>query len=187
MGKFRDIVFGRSQVAKANLDNLFAMPSAAISLEVAANLVTTHSASVCFRAPSGAAFQSAAIDFKSTIAQEDVAVVESTDSLGYSWVTVTADELETLTTAIHGINSTLEDNGFGPSLLCSVFAFTNTTNSKKEYLVYLYKRGTFYPFVPNGSDSRDNARELALQALLKDDLAFETDLERWFALWGLPL
>ncbi|WP_423782934.1 PspA-associated protein PspAB [Ferrimicrobium acidiphilum] len=33
------------------------------------------------------------------------------------------------------------------------------------YWVYLYKRGTFYPFVPVGHERRDNERELSLKAV----------------------
>jgi hypothetical protein len=54
--------------------------------------------------------------------------------------------------------------------------------------VYLYKRGTFYPFVPlPGTDQRrDNAVELQVRALLTDDLRIEPDLSRWFPVWGAP-
>jgi hypothetical protein len=55
------------------------------------------------------------------------------------------------------------------------------------YLVYLYKRGTFYPFVPTSGEHRDNEMELRLQTELADDLAMEKDLDRWFPIWKLPL
>jgi hypothetical protein len=55
------------------------------------------------------------------------------------------------------------------------------------YLVYLYKRGTFYPFVPNGHEHRDTEEELKLKSLVSDDLVVEADLDRWFPLWDLPV
>jgi len=55
------------------------------------------------------------------------------------------------------------------------------------FLVYLFKRGTFYPFVPDGPEHRDNAAELRLQSLVAGDLAVEPELDRWFPLWDLPL
>lgn len=190
MGKLRDILLGRTTPVKANLDNLFAMPSASITLEVSGNLTTTHTAAVCFKPASGAAFASTSVDFKSILAvmnPSDKPAVEKMDSLGYKWIIVEADDLESLTTSIHSVNSTLEDNGFGPQLLCSVFSFASTSDSEKVFIVYLYKRGSFYPFVPLGAQRRDNERELALQAILKDDLAIEPDLERWFPIWDIPL
>ena len=35
-------------------------------------------------------------------------------------------------------------------------------------------------------NKRDNARELQLRAMLGDDLKVETDLSRWFPVWGAP-
>jgi len=53
------------------------------------------------------------------------------------------------------------------------------------YLVYLYKRGTFYPFVPLPvAEKRDSDRERLLKVTLAQDLSMEPDLERWFPLWG---
>jgi hypothetical protein len=56
-----------------------------------------------------------------------------------------------------------------------------------SYLVYLFKRGTFYPFVPNGHEQRDIEQELKLKSLVADDLVIESDLDRWFPLWDLPV
>jgi hypothetical protein len=55
-------------------------------------------------------------------------------------------------------------------------------------LVYLYKRGTFYPFapLPGATERRDNALELRVRAALANDLRIEQDLNRWFPLWGAP-
>jgi hypothetical protein len=53
--------------------------------------------------------------------------------------------------------------------------------------VYLFKRGTFYPFVPTGHEQRSTEEEFKLRSLVADDLAVETDLDRWFPLWDLPV
>jgi hypothetical protein len=53
--------------------------------------------------------------------------------------------------------------------------------------VYLFKRGTFYPFAPDGHEHRDTEQELRLKSLVADDLTVETDLDRWFPLWDLPV
>ena len=54
--------------------------------------------------------------------------------------------------------------------------------------MYLYKRGTFYPFAPagSGSRSRDNLLELQVRDLLAGEIAVEKDLTKWLALWGAP-
>jgi hypothetical protein len=52
--------------------------------------------------------------------------------------------------------------------------------------VYLYKRGTFYPFAPLDNERRDNALELQVRGAVGVDLKIEPDLSRWFAVWGAP-
>jgi hypothetical protein len=62
------------------------------------------------------------------------------------------------------------------------------TEQRRLGLVYLYKRGTFFPFAPlaGGGERRDNALELQIKAVLADDLRIEQDLARWFPIWGAP-
>jgi hypothetical protein len=98
---------------------------------------------------------------------------------------------QALVNQIHVVNSTLEEEGFGPQLLCSVFGFRPSaagSASASVYVVYLYKRGTFYPFVPlSGREQRDVETELVLGNVLAEDLKIEKDKERWMALWELPI
>jgi hypothetical protein len=90
-----------------------------------------------------------------------------------------------LVTDLHAVNATLQDHGFGPSLLCSLIGFRTPAGASLG-LVYLYKRGTFYPFAPAGDQQRDNTLELQVRGQLANDLRVETDLARWFPVWGAP-
>ena len=83
------------------------------------------------------------------------------------------------------VNSSLQDGGFGPQLLCTILSFKDGKD-RKLGLVYLYKRGTFYPFAPQAGERRDNALELQMRGALSDDLKIEPDLTRWFPVWGAP-
>ena len=53
---FLDAVFGRRKPARPNLDSLFGVPSAAITVQAALDFVPTGRAAVAFRAPEGRAF-----------------------------------------------------------------------------------------------------------------------------------
>ena len=53
-------------------------------------------------------------------------------------------------------------------------------------IVYLYKRGTFYPFVQTGPHRRDNAEEFNIKAAIGADLRFEEDTSKWSPLWDAP-
>jgi hypothetical protein len=187
VGIFKSI-FGRSDPPAANLDNLFAVPSAAITLEAAVALRPTGVASVCFRAAEGGAFASAQSDVTALLDADAGPPVETVaDEYGYTWLVVRrgAGELPDLVTDVHAVNSTLEGAGFGPSLLCSVVGFA-TAEGRKLGLVYLYKSGTFYPFAPEGAKKRDNALELEVRGALEHDLAIEPDLTKWLALYDAP-
>jgi hypothetical protein len=113
-------------------------------------------------------------------------VERSVDTYGYTWLLVRHDPSDAsgLVTDLHAVNSSLEAAGFGSSLLCSLAGFTDGT--RRVGLVYLYKRGTFYPFAPLGGTRRDNDLELQVRAALGDDLTIEPDLSRWFPVWGAP-
>lgn len=51
-----DTLLGRTKPVRANLDALFALPSAAVTLQVSAGLVSTGRAGVCFKPPAGQPF-----------------------------------------------------------------------------------------------------------------------------------
>jgi hypothetical protein len=185
-----DTLLGRTKPVKADLDDLFALPSAAITLQAAGNLLPTGVGSVCVKAAEGAAFaglQDEVQQLLATDADGSHKYDESTDTYGFTWLTrqTSPDDVSGLITDLHAVNSTLEAAGFGPALLCTLVAFSDG-HGPTVGLVYLYKRGSWYPFAPTGSNKRDNQRELALRAMLGDDLKVEPDLARWFPVWGAP-
>jgi len=181
-------VFGRSDPPKPNLDNLFAVPSAAVTLEVSSGFRPTGVASVCYREAEGGAFATTQSDVQQLLdADAGPKVERSTDSFGFTWLVCRHEpaELADLITDVHAVNSSLENAGFGASLLCSLVDFEDA-EGRKLGLVYLYKQGTFYPFAPKGDKRRDNALELQIRGVLETDLVVEPELTRWMAVWGAP-
>jgi hypothetical protein len=190
MGWF-DALLGRSKPVAPDLDALFALPSAAVTLEAATGLQPTGSGSVCVKPAEGPAFAAAHDEAVVLLRVDDAAQVDDVrDDFGYLWTTCTATpaQLPDLVTGLHGANTAYESAGFGPGLLCSVVGFRGELNGQQRRLglVYLYKRGTFYPFVPTGPQARDTAVELQLRAALGDELPVEPELQRWFPVWGAP-
>jgi hypothetical protein len=181
-------VFGRSQPPAANLDNLFAVPSAAVTLEVATGFKPTGVASACYRQAEGGAFATAQSDVQELLDADGGPKVErSTDEFGYTWLVCRADpsDIASLVNDVHAVNSTLENAGFGPSLLCSLVSFSDAAG-RRFALVYLYKQGTFYPFAPTGGKQRDNALELQIKGVLEGEMPIEQDLSRWMAVFDAP-
>ncbi|HXQ60310.1 MAG TPA: hypothetical protein VN799_09425 [Acidimicrobiales bacterium] len=236
-----DTLLGRTKPVRANLDALFALPSAAVTLQVSAGLVSTGKAGVCFKPPSGQNFTDMQTELEKLLELGDPAGGDATsaapstasadsapsaggastvaptggtapaspahslmvrhvgDRFGYRWILVEGGEIDDLVTRVHMVHSSLEDAGWSPQLLCSVFGFAPTGTpddtpgdgsvaiTQPIFLVYLAKQGTFYPFAPQGNEQRDTELELRVRSILGTDLPIETDLSRWFPIWDLPV
>jgi hypothetical protein len=190
---FLDTLFGRTKPVQPKLDDLFALPSAAITLQAATGFTPTGSGSVCFRAVEGKTFSDIQNDVRELLDMDagkpggGLPVEVSRDSYGFTWLVSShmSDETEALVTDLHAVNSALVDNGFGPQLLCTLVAFRDA-EERRLALVYLYKRGTFYPFAPLPGEHRDNALELQVKGAIGDELKIEQDLAKWFPVWGAP-
>jgi len=186
---FLDTLLGRTKPVPPNLDALFAVPSAAITLQASADFTATGTGSVCFRAAEGKAFSDIEKDVRDLLSMGGgkTSAEVSTDSYGFTWLVCThsGDDVEGLVTDLHAVNSSLQLGGFGPQLLCTILGFRGSSGQRLG-LVYLYKRGTFYPFAPLGGERRDSALEMQVRGALGDDLKIEPDLARWFPVWGAP-
>ncbi|MCQ8190583.1 PspA-associated protein PspAB [Streptomyces rugosispiralis] len=188
-----DAILGRTKPVRPDLDRLFGLPGAAVSLEAGAGFTPTGRGSVCFASVEGGAFSQLQRDVRELLDADTerggVPVEFSQDAYGYTWLLARQrpDDVAGLVNDLHAVNSLLQDGGFGPQLLCSLIGFQDPAG-RSLALVYLYKRGTFYPFapLPGVAEKRDNALELQMRALLGDDLRIEEDLSRWFPVWGAP-
>ena len=201
-------ILGRTKPVQSNLDALFALPSASITLQSAAGMSCSGNAGVCFKPPTGQGFEEMQAEVVKLLTMDDAGGLrKAQDSYGYDWLVVEDADIAELVTRIHLVNSSLSDAGWGPQLLCSVFGLAQlptvadgsegpeaelkagpgTVLPSTAFLVYLFKRGTFYPFVPQGHEKRDTEQELRLKSLVADDLVVESDLDRWFPLWDLPV
>ena len=187
----RDVLFGRTPQVQPKLDNLFALSTAALTLQSELDLVTSGQAGLCFKAGSGEASIISEADIEALLNFDEgkVAMSVTTDDLGFTWLVIHDGDIENMVTRIHGANTTLVEHGLGPRLLCAVFGFVPATEPGEGAvrLVYLLKQGTFYPFAPTGANQRDNELELRVRSFLEGDLPMEKDLSRWMALWNLPV
>lgn len=211
MPRILDVLLGRTKPVQADLDALFGLVGAQITLQASESLVPTGQAGVCYKPMAGRSFAQTSAETNELLAigepagEPGSAVVASgagasvrqeDDKYGFHWIVQSNPDFQELVNQVHLVNSTLQDNGYGPQLLCSVFAFqpeagaaSSSSLPKVAYLVYLYKRGAFYPFVPaaQGGEHRDVETELRLQVVLAEDVRIESDKERWMPLWGLPV
>lgn len=185
----RDVLFGKKKLAEPQPDRLFALTTAAVSLDVELGLKTAGVGAIAFKPQSSGEFKNAFAEIDkltAAVAQSSGSQVErTTDEYGYDWIIIRDPDLEDLVASVHTLASELTAQGFGSQLLAATFRFDGGPDP--VYWIYGFKRGAFWPFVPNGAQTRDNARELDLKAKLERELPVEQDLTRWLALFDAPV
>lgn len=126
---FWDSLLGRSKPVEPDLDQLFGLPSAALTLQAAISFTPTGAGSVCFASIEGGAFTQVQQEVRALLDADSerahASVEFSRDAYGYSWLLSRrgADDLPALVGDLHAVNTALQDGGFGPQLLCSLVPF----------------------------------------------------------------
>jgi hypothetical protein len=184
-----DVLRGQRTPPRADLDALFALGSAALTLEAGLDLRTTGRAGVCFKPIAMGEFEALVREIEELLAatssDSGTTVSRHEDEMGFSWVVIADPDVEDLVTTTHVVSRSLEERGFSERLLCAVFGFDGSPGAVD--LVYGYARGTFYPFAPRDGRRRDNPLELRVSAALGSDLSIEPELERWYPVWDAPV
>jgi len=184
-----DVLRGQRTPKRADLDALFAIGTAAMTLQAGLGILTTGRAGVCFKEVEARQFEGLVREIEellhSAAPESGTTVSKQVDDHGFAWVLVEDPDIDDLATTIHMVSLSLEERGLSERLLCAVFAFAGEDGPVD--LVYAYKRGTFYPFAPREGRRRDNALELRLQGTLGSDLPMEPELERWYPVWDAPV
>jgi len=184
-----DVLFGRKKLKGPARDRLFALTTAAVTLDVECGLKPAGAGAVVFKPLSAGDFARVEQDVEQLlqgVATEAGSTIDrKSDAYGFQWVIVRDPELEDQVTAVYGVANGLTEQGFGGQLLAAAFRFDG--GAHPVYWIYGFKTGTFWPFVPTGAQERDNARELELKAKLEKELPVEHDLSKWFALFDAPI
>jgi hypothetical protein len=198
-----DILTGRHQVKGPAPDRLFAISTAYIALETEHQIVPMGKAAIVFQALATSEFEETIREMEQivtgTCGESGTTVKTEDDSYGYRWMVLSnppgKPSVEDLAVGINAVSGSIETAGYGERLLCAVFAFEDRSGTAGKpagapvYFIYNYKRGYWYPFVPDkgGSEQRSTERELQLKAQMQNELPIEPELERWFPLWGIPI
>ena len=192
----RDILTGRHEVKGPAPDRLFAISTAYVTLEAEHQIVPVGSAAIVFQALATSEFEATLRDMEEVVratgGESGTSVATQDDSYGYRWMVLRnpdgAPSVEDLAVGINAVSGSIETAGHGERLLCSVFAFQDAAK-RRIYFIYNYKRGFWYPFVPDpaNAQARLTERELQIKAQMASEIPMEPELERWFPLWGIPI
>jgi hypothetical protein len=193
----RDILTGRHEVkGPASEDRLFAITTAYVTLESAHQIDPAGSAAIVFQALATSEFESTLREMEEVVTatggESGTSVSSQDDSYGYRWMVLRNPKgkpsVEDLAVGINAVSGSIETAGHGERLLCAVFAFLDA-HGQPIYFIYNYKRGHWYPFVPDPANKQQRLteRELQIKAQIASELPIEPELERWFPLWGIPI
>ncbi len=195
----RDILTGRHEVKGPAPDHLFAISTAYVALQSEHQIDPAGTAAIVFQALATSEFEATLREMEEVVTatggESGTAVSTEDDSFGYRWMVLRnpdgAPSVEDLAVGINAVSGSIETAGHGERLLCAVFAFVDA-HKRRIYFIYNYKRGFWYPFVPDSNPThpaqeRATERELQLKAQMASELPIEPELERWFPLWGIPI
>jgi hypothetical protein len=186
---FTDVLFGRKKLKGPAQERLFALTTAQVTLDTELGLKPAGAGGIVFKPLSAGEFVRAENELQElldAVAGEYGSRLErKSDDFGYEWIVVRDSDLEDQVTTVHAVAQGLQERGFGEQLLAAAFRFDGGKNP--VFWIYGFKRGAFWPFVPQGEKERDNAEELELKAKLEKELPIEQDLSRWFGLFDAPL
>lgn len=194
MGIF-DAIFGHHKPPEAKLDPLFALSTAAISFETELGWLPAGRAGVVLHPSPSRGYREAEQELREllTLAVQETksAMRVETDEYGYRWVIFEDNDWDDLIGLIHMAGQTLAEKGYGTQLLAAAFLLRREPPEKRGnslYLIFNYKRGRFYPFIPlSAPQERDTSGEMQVYALLEQELPWEKDVSRWYPLWGCPV
>jgi hypothetical protein len=191
----RDILTGRHAVKAPAPDRLFAISTAYITLETEHQIAPAGTAAIVFQALATSEFEATIKEMEEVVTatggESGTKVKTEDDEYGYRWMVLHnpdgAPSVEDLAVGINAVSGSIETAGHGERLLCAVFAFRDA-QGRPVYFIYNYKRGYWYPFVPDPERDKERLteRELQLKAQLGTELPIEPEIERWFPLWGIP-
>jgi hypothetical protein len=192
----RDILTGRHQVKGPAPDRLFAISTAYVTLQAEHQIEPVGTAAIVFQALATSEFEATIREMEEVVTatggESGTKVSTEDDSYGYRWMVLHnpagAPSVEDLTVGINAVSSSIETGGHGERLLCAVFAFADA-RKRRIYFIYNYKRGFWYPFVPEAGNAQERSteRELQIKAQMSSELPMEPEIERWFPLWGIPI
>ena len=172
---------------EADPDDLFQLSAASVTMEVDLDYEPADVAGLCFSAMDSTDFRDALADVEAVLEGDGWSSIHEDDH-GYTWAVAERSGFEELVTDLYVAADTLADRGYGARLLAAVFAFEPIDGEGDEgrnvYWIYSFRRGSFYPFAPTGTDSRDSSTEVKMQSVLEVDLDIEEDTSYWYPLWS---
>jgi hypothetical protein len=185
---FLDSFLGKTKLPEAKTDKLFAISTAAVTLEANLGYRADGEAGICIKPVESSRYDAARAEIeqllKISTKETGTQYRIEKDEYNYIWVHLSDPDFDDLVAAIQMVCQILTEQGFGTQLLAAVYRFRGDA---VIYWIYNFKQGAYYPFVPMSGRQRDTSREFRLKALMAKEMPIEKDESRWYPMWGMPL
>jgi hypothetical protein len=185
---FLDSILGKTKLPEAKTDQLFAISTAAITLEANLGYKPDGAAGVCIKPMESSRYEAVRTEIeellKISIKETGTKYKIQKDEYNYVWVVLADPDFEDLVTGTQMVSQILKEQGFGTQLLAAVYRFRGEA---VIYWIYNFKQGSYYPFVPASGRQRDTSREFRLKSLMVKEMPIEKDESKWYPMWGMPL
>jgi len=176
----------RDATRDADPEDLFGMSTAYVTMEADLGYQNSGKAALCFSSVDSTDFAAMVEEVEAILeaGEEETGTTfrQRSDDHGYNWVILEDSDPEDMLTSIHFAADTFIEEGYGSRLLAAVFAF-DKSETDHAYWIYSFRRGAYYPFVPQGDHDRNNQAEFKLQSVLDGELGIENDESYWYPLW----
>ncbi len=186
-----DALLGRTRLPRPKTEELFTLVTAQVDIEADLGWVAAGRAALCLKPVTTAEFAEVEADLAGLVrlvaTDSDTKVDVQVDEFRYRWLLFSDRDFADLVGVIHIAAQELQAKGYGEQLLAAVYPFAEKGAGAVAYVVYSYKRGAFYPFIPLADRKRDNGAELRAASLLERRIPVEKDYTRWYPLWDCPV
>ena len=185
---FLDSVLGKTKLPEAKTDKLFAISTAAVTMEANLGLKPDDAAAVCIKPMESSKYEAARAEIeellKLGVKDTGTEYRIHKDEYSYIWVVLKDKDFDDLVTSIQMVSQILMEQGFGTQLLAAVYRFKGES---VVYWIYNFKLGSYYPFSPKSEQQRNTSLEFRLKSVLATELPIERDEAKWYPMWAMPI
>ncbi len=110
------------------------------------------------------------------------------DKYGYRWYMFKSGNIDDLVGSVSLVGEELAGQKLADQLLAAVFPF-KSKDDRIVNLIFNYKNGGFYTFVPKDVENevRDTEYELELMSKLEDSIVIDEKKANWYPMWDMPV
>lgn len=168
----------------ADPNDLIALSRVSLALETELGYEPVYEAGLAFADVDSHHFDEALDEVKGVIHQDDNtedADLAMEDVHGTQWIVINDSSIESLAANLQYGASAMQSVDYSSRLLAAVSPFKK--GDMTAYLIYSFKRGKFYPFVPQGTSKRNEGEERKIATILEEEIDVEDDKTYWYPLW----